>query len=269
MQIRIPTNQEYDRLVEITDGDNAKMNWRDTFSWVNDEDGKYQLMASDSVLRGCYSDRYWIDYPGSYRREFVGFRPAADVLSIGSMDSDPEEGATIVMGTLYMDGRPIRVSETPVQIGDICQYKPGTSLEMREALDEPAYQVIGICVGNAVVADRVLVNHISYKDIELAIKPKLEISKILTLGTAHITEKTADMLAQESELNVMRLTVYNKWSDSEEYGWFIYLNDDPKDNGPIPRDLAACIKLAKDNGCGILCLDCEGPTIPILKTFSW
>lgn len=48
---------------------------------------------------------------------------------------------------------------------DILNYIPGTNLEMREALNDPAYQVVGIRVGNALIADRCLLKMISCDDI--------------------------------------------------------------------------------------------------------
>lgn len=50
----------------------------------------------------------------------------------------------------------------------------------------------------------------------------LETCEMLTLSTAHITGKTAEMLRQESHTNVMSLSVYEKkGSCGESYGWFI------------------------------------------------
>lgn len=167
--IRIPTNQEYDILVDITCGDNAKMHWHDMFSWTNDEKGKYDLPSSRRVVRGYYSARGWNGYYATSQGMYVGFRPAVDILGTDALASDLKEGATTVMGTLYMNGEPVRVPQDPVCNGDVAEYRPGASLEMRESLDDPAYQVTGIRVGNAIIADRVLVNMFSYTKIEDAI----------------------------------------------------------------------------------------------------
>ena len=164
--IRIPTNQEYDILVDITCGDNAKMHWHDMFSWTNDEKGKYDLPSSRRVVRGYYSARGWNGYYATSQGMYVGFRPAVDILGTDALASDLKEGATTVMGTLYMNGEPVRVPQDPVCSGDVTKYKPGALLEMRKALDNPTYQVTGICVGNAIISDRVLVNMISYEEAE-------------------------------------------------------------------------------------------------------
>lgn len=97
---------------------------------------------------------------------------------------------------------------------------------------------------------------------------ELETCEMLTLSTAHISEKTAELLRQEPYTNAMGLSVYEKKSSCDEsYGWFIYLPNVLDQN--IPSDLEVCLKLAQDNHCGILCLDCDGPVIPMLESYDW
>ena len=47
----------------------------------------------------------------------------------------------------------------------------------------------------------------------------MEISKVLTLSTAHISQKSAELLDKETEKPTLDLPVYNK----SNYGWFIYI----------------------------------------------
>lgn len=50
-KIRIPTCQEWDHLVAVTNGDNDAMHWREIFSWCADD-----IEASRTcVIRGYYS----------------------------------------------------------------------------------------------------------------------------------------------------------------------------------------------------------------------
>lgn len=107
------------------------------------------------------------------------------------------------------------------------------------------------------------------KDIDDTALSGLEISKMLTLCTGHISEKTADLITRESDENIMGLCVYTKASEGEKYGWFIYLNSNTEDKKHIPSDLLGCIELARDNGCSILCLDHDGPVYSDLPTFDW
>lgn len=104
----------------------------------------------------------------------------------------------------------------------------------------------------------------------------LEITKMLTLSTAHIRQETADRINEEADSNAMGLTVYPKAGSGEEYGWFIFLAPEQKEEyrkaanrDGIPRDLYQCIALALDLDCGILCLDCDGPVMPYLTQHAW
>jgi len=100
-------------------------------------------------------------------------------------------------------------------------------------------------------------------------KTNLEIDKMLTLSTAHITKETADLLEREVTygLNNVDLAIYNK----SEYGWFVFANDsDYKlEDLKIPKDLLDCCILARKNNCKWLCLDCDGLIVPGLKTYDW
>lgn len=125
MKMRIPTDKEYDKLVELTDGDNAKMHW--------------------------YSD--------------LGFRPAVEV-DHADLPADITEGDTVVMGTLYMNGEPVRVPLIPTRNGDTEEYILGAKLELGEPLEDPKYQMTGIYIGDGVVvADRVMLEAISFNDL--------------------------------------------------------------------------------------------------------
>lgn len=167
MKLRIPANREYHRLIEVTGGDNAKMHWDHFMTWVNDMENDYGFNATYRVYFGFYSASsiFW-DTPG-YRGVDLGFRPAYD-LSPGALTS-VKEGEQMVMGTLFMAGKPVKVPQNPVYTGDITSYIPGAALELREPLDDPDYQVMGYRIGNAAIADRCLLNMISYADIEAAV----------------------------------------------------------------------------------------------------
>ena len=97
----------------------------------------------------------------------------------------------------------------------------------------------------------------------------LEIEKILTLSTAHITLDTNNMLIRESDPNFCGcLTVYSK----DDYGFFIFVPDMEQleaDGLNIPNDLMCCMKLASENGCSWLCLDCAGSEAEGLVTYEW
>lgn len=88
----------------------------------------------------------------------------------------------------------------------------------------------------------------------------MEISKMLTISTAHITERTGKLLDEE----ILGLCVYKKL----DYGWFIHLLDD-LDKIEIPEDLRKCLSLAQSLGCEWLCLDCDGEVLDFLDVYEW
>lgn len=93
----------------------------------------------------------------------------------------------------------------------------------------------------------------------------LEISKVLTMSTAHISETTRNLLDAEPEANNMGLCVYEK----STYGWFIYVGKNNIEHAMnIPSDLQACIDLAQQNECDILCLDCDAETVDGLPEYD-
>jgi hypothetical protein len=86
-----------------------------------------------------------------------------------------------------------------------------------------------------------------------------EISKMLTLSTAHVSEDSAQMLAfGDTRLPVMFA--------KRDYGWFIWCNGEGSEP---PPDLAACIAKARALGCDWLCLDRDGETVGDLPTYEW
>ena len=95
----------------------------------------------------------------------IGFRPAFEIQNPDALGSNK----VVTVGTLYMDGRPVRVPEKPVLNGDIWSYVPGSKLELRPALEDPAYQVRAIKAGNTLIADRTLLKYASWNDIQMAL----------------------------------------------------------------------------------------------------
>lgn len=93
----------------------------------------------------------------------------------------------------------------------------------------------------------------------------MEISRMLTLSTAHITEETV-MGLEEAVNNTdsdIDLCVYQK----EEYGFFIHISDDWQEGHKIPSDLRDCIELADNHNCKWLCLDRDGEVTEKLHVY--
>lgn len=159
-KMRLPTCEEWDRLADVADESDSIMHWRDMFSWCQDADNgpDWPLFR---VIRGNGSARLRTSSDDVYRSVYVGFRPTFEADGI----EDLCDGAVITVGTLYMNGHPVKVPVNPVMGGDITRYLPGAKLEFQAAIDNPAYQVRAIKAGNVLIADRVLLNYISWGDI--------------------------------------------------------------------------------------------------------
>lgn len=97
----------------------------------------------------------------------------------------------------------------------------------------------------------------------------MDIERVLTISTAHISEATAELLSIEPETDMIGISVYCK----ADYGWFIYIPNGLIEhyNGghDVPEDLWRCMCLAYDNSCNWLCLDCDGDEVEELKTYDW
>ena len=118
-----------------------------------------------------------------------------------------------------------------------------------------------------IVGDEIIIKS---KKQQIIIKPqkqKLEIDKMLTISSRHVSADTKDLLDQAADDNEEdpMSSVYEK----QGYGWFVACNPDNKeiwDN--CPADLVQCMKLARDNGCFWLCLDADGPRVETLEFFD-
>ena len=70
----------------------------------------------------------------------------------------------------------------------------------------------------------------------------MEIDRMLTISTAHISPKTRALLDEPQDIEILdKAVVYNKG----EYGWFIYPTEHAGTH-PLPADLQACINFAKN-----------------------
>lgn len=95
----------------------------------------------------------------------------------------------------------------------------------------------------------------------------MEISKMLTISTVHITKETNDLLESEADKNITIgfPEVYGK----ENYGYFIHVPEDLEEYEEVPRDLLKCMLLAQKNDCEWLCLDCDGEVVDELETYCY
>lgn len=93
----------------------------------------------------------------------------------------------------------------------------------------------------------------------------LEIDRMLTISTAHISPSTRKHLDDPEWCadDLCGAVIYPKG----EYGWFVYpVNNDLDET--MPTDLQACINFAKANNCSVLCLDRDGYEVSDLPVYS-
>ena len=93
----------------------------------------------------------------------------------------------------------------------------------------------------------------------------MEITKIWTLSTGHITEETNEYLSESVDsTDLDRPVVYAKG----EYGYYIpvvYFGDHIK----LPKDLQKILDIADDLDCTLVCLDRDGEVLSWLPVYDW
>lgn len=106
----------------------------------------------------------------------------------------------------------------------------------------------------------------------MAIDPKsLEINRELVLSTSHVQEATMDWLRESDG----RITPdgYEDFDrpagDSVEYGALVFCMYDDDETAAMPADLGPLVRLARDNDCKWLRLDCDGPVVDGLPAWEW
>lgn len=99
-----------------------------------------------------------------------------------------------------------------------------------------------------------------------------EIDQMLTISSVHLSHDTRELLDKvvDDECCIPMPPVYEK----SGYGWFVVCNPDT-DNEALgetwddyPVDLVAAMRLAKEQGCFWLCIDCDGPEGDGLEKFE-
>ena len=92
---------------------------------------------------------------------------------------------------------------------------------------------------------------------------KYDITKMITISTAHIKESTTSFLDE-----TLLLPVY-----PSDYFYTIWIEDDTEYydtfKNAIPNDLWACIMFAHNLGCQWLCLDGDGKIVDELPVYEW
>lgn len=100
-----------------------------------------------------------------------------------------------------------------------------------------------------------------------------DITKMITISTEHIRAETAKIME-----TIPNHEDFPPYFEKKNYGWFIYIGNKDLINEEkglksiypnIPKDLSACMELAKNKKCEWLCLDCDGPIEETLPLYKW
>ena len=90
----------------------------------------------------------------------------------------------------------------------------------------------------------------------------MDITRCLTISTAHIKKSTANMVDAEE---IFDMVVYKK----DELGWWIVTSPNILRDPDVPSDLKTCVELALQYDCEWLCLDRDGEVLDNLPTYDW
>ena len=103
---------------------------------------------------------------------------------------------------------------------------------------------------------------------------EVDISKMMHLSTAHITEGTAMFLCDVNQPTLWNKNLPVPVYDKGGYGFFIFIGslqgveDTASEWGEIPGDLDECIHYALERECDWLCLDQDVEPIDDLTTYD-
>lgn len=167
MKMHMITNAEWNCLADLTDGDDTIMHWGAMYSLVADVEDQYLLGPRRCAIRGNLSARHWNRDNIATRSRDIGFRPTIEDPGPSILPPNIPDGSIVVIGALFMGGKPVRIPQKPTREGDITDYVPGAVLRIKAPLDDPAYMVTGIKHGSRVYVDRCLLRNISQKDIKI------------------------------------------------------------------------------------------------------
>lgn len=99
----------------------------------------------------------------------------------------------------------------------------------------------------------------------MAQEPDLEINKILTLSTGHLTNKTCNTWLPQM-IESTAIPAYEKG----EFGWLVFAWSDSSslDEPDYPNDLRVCLAFAQEHDCLWVNFDADGPIVDGLPVYE-
>lgn len=89
----------------------------------------------------------------------------------------------------------------------------------------------------------------------------LEISRILTISTEHISPQTARLMDTDA--------IHAGFYSAGEFGYHILTVGWEDYSDMVPEDLKVCVRFAAGYGCDWLCLDGDAKTVKELPVYEW
>lgn len=103
---------------------------------------------------------------------------------------------------------------------------------------------------------------------------QLEIDKVLTLATNHVTVSAKYWLESRGQENARAAISGHMPSDSavmtSGYGWMVHIPENlEEDFSYAPASLQSVAKFALDHGCRWVHLDCDADPVDELPLYEW
>ena len=105
----------------------------------------------------------------------------------------------------------------------------------------------------------------------------MEITKMLTISTAHVKPSTHKELIRASDPHFQSTCVFDynipfAVYRKGDYGFIIYITEDTMDRALMgelcPNDLTKVALYTVDHECNVLCLDADGEILPDLPNYK-
>lgn len=97
---------------------------------------------------------------------------------------------------------------------------------------------------------------------------RLEIRSLMVVSTAHLTEKTAQWLSDQTNYQLAHQHIPSLNCGQSTYGFEVHVPIEEYDE-QWPKELEALFQLARQNMISMISFDCDGPTIEGYPTYDW
>lgn len=169
-EVRLLTSDEWDRVIDTVGANNNLLHYSKTASWVQDKDDRWSDWA---IVRGGQQARTKESHAKTDIGPRVGFRPCLVPLNPTTFEPDPscfssvKDGELLTFGTVRICDRNYRfpVPKTKRDEGDIQHNYTSPPVCISDSIDDAKYNIQWVKAGNLLIADRNLLKHVSWQDL--------------------------------------------------------------------------------------------------------